>query len=605
MKRWAGWGKHMEKSGKPKTHVLRPLFWWLILVLVLYGIRTHRRLMEQTRLRFTVSMQGRPIDATALFDGKPAESGQNIQLGNHTFTVSNPKAEPFTTNLFVWYGGRDFGNIALKRLMGTLSIETDPAAAVVVVTGPELSLTLTNCASTNLILPTDQYEVWARYPYWAQSQSTVISVGMSSSCRFAPPMGTLHLSCNQTGATYLIHADSWGYSTNGNLPMTFARLPAGGYILTVTHHSHQIQKTLTVTAQATNEWEADFIYGAALLQTVPPGATVRTMDGPALGMTPLLLSELTPQTIRFDLEETNYESVLVTLNIVANQTNVWTTNLVNARYAAAMRMARADFDAARYDAAMQSAGDALKYMPGDAAATALERQATGMSHLTSARRNAAQNDLAGAIAELNTALESIPDNAEAKQLLADCTKRQADLAAQERKRQEEQLAAQERDRKLKELQTSFNVLLAGFEDSGKFAEHELTATNDAGAVGAAIKSALADGQPSFQIVRFEQPRPDIFALQARQLLGVGYRDCFVVGETVQAGETRILFKCVEYDHPPQLKLLGGLVTATVTQNPTPEQQAEFERQIQEGAPMVEARIRRAVGESNVRERPNT
>jgi hypothetical protein len=36
--------------------ILRPLFWWLLLVLVLFAIHTHQRLMEKTRLEFTVTM---------------------------------------------------------------------------------------------------------------------------------------------------------------------------------------------------------------------------------------------------------------------------------------------------------------------------------------------------------------------------------------------------------------------------------------------------------------------------------------------------------------------------------------------------------------------
>ena len=40
---------------------VRPLFWWLLLVRVLLGIRTHQRLSEQTRLLFSVSMSGQPL----------------------------------------------------------------------------------------------------------------------------------------------------------------------------------------------------------------------------------------------------------------------------------------------------------------------------------------------------------------------------------------------------------------------------------------------------------------------------------------------------------------------------------------------------------------
>ena len=118
----------MEKSGKPKKHVLRPLFWWLILVLVLYGIRTHQRLMEITRLNFNVTLQGQAIFSNTTFDGKPAFSGQKIPLGNHTFTVTHPKGETFSTDMFIWYGEHDLGTIDLKRTMGTLSVTANPPA---------------------------------------------------------------------------------------------------------------------------------------------------------------------------------------------------------------------------------------------------------------------------------------------------------------------------------------------------------------------------------------------------------------------------------------------------------------------------------------------
>ena len=71
--------------------VLRPLFWWLLLVL--FGIHTHQRLMEKTRLNFTATLAGHmpfPEDV-ATFDGQPAFNGQNIPLGNHQFTVTQPK----------------------------------------------------------------------------------------------------------------------------------------------------------------------------------------------------------------------------------------------------------------------------------------------------------------------------------------------------------------------------------------------------------------------------------------------------------------------------------------------------------------------------------
>ena len=74
-------------------------------------------------------MQGQPhYEASTTFDGKPIISGQKIPLGNHTFAVTLPKGEPFSTNLFVWYGDHNLGTIDLKRTMGTLSVTADPPA---------------------------------------------------------------------------------------------------------------------------------------------------------------------------------------------------------------------------------------------------------------------------------------------------------------------------------------------------------------------------------------------------------------------------------------------------------------------------------------------
>src|SRR5260370_22146620 len=57
---------------------LRPLVWWGILLLILYGVRFHQRLSEQTRLLFSVTMDGRSLayGSAASLDGRQILSGQ-------------------------------------------------------------------------------------------------------------------------------------------------------------------------------------------------------------------------------------------------------------------------------------------------------------------------------------------------------------------------------------------------------------------------------------------------------------------------------------------------------------------------------------------------
>jgi hypothetical protein len=182
--------------------VLRPLIWWLILVLVLYGIRTHQRLMEKTRLYYSVSMQGRGIDATALFDGKPAFIGQNIPLGNHTFAVTNPKGEAYSTKMFVWYGEHNLGTIDLKRKMGTMAVTADPPADRLIIRGPEWSVTLTNSSGLTQLVPIDTYDIEARYPHWQKTDTTTVFTSQITAYAFAAHFGVLRLDCNQSDATF-------------------------------------------------------------------------------------------------------------------------------------------------------------------------------------------------------------------------------------------------------------------------------------------------------------------------------------------------------------------------------------------------------------------
>src|ERR1035438_1623242 len=96
-------------SRKRECHwmlALRPLLWWLILVFLLFVYHTHERLLERTRIKFTVDLEGKWVgnEASVSLDGRRVESGERIPLGRHQFAVSHSKAERISTNMFIWYG---------------------------------------------------------------------------------------------------------------------------------------------------------------------------------------------------------------------------------------------------------------------------------------------------------------------------------------------------------------------------------------------------------------------------------------------------------------------------------------------------------------------
>jgi tetratricopeptide (TPR) repeat protein len=585
--------------------------WWLILVLALYGISTHQRFMERTRLNFSLALAGRDVRSEATLDGKPVMSGERISLGRHTFVVTDLKTESFATNLFIWYGGRDFGRIDLKRATGTLSIQSFPRAARLIIRGPEFSAVLTNSSGTNLVVPSDRYDIEATFAFSEETATAVVSGKGSGTVKIAPRFGAAHFVSSHSNTAFRLDGKNNAVRVNGELPATIDELPAGDYELAAERRGERQTQTVWITAGQTNDVFVEYKYGAATLETEPAGARVEA-DGRERGTTPLTLTELRPGIWEFALQRDKYETVIATLKVSANETNHFQTNLVNRGYAAALRSARNYFDDGRYDEAAQSANEALQHNPDDSVATTLRREAMGLSHLVGARMYGKRAEFAAAVAELNSALESIPGNPEAKQLLAEYTKREADrveaekkraaeLSEQERKQREAESAERKTQAQIKELHEAFNVLLRGVEKSAQFQEQELVTTNVASSFGLAVKQALGSGNPTFKIVRFEQPRPDIFALQARQTIFPGYRDCFVVGSQVRDAETRILFKVLEYEQPAPGNLLGGLLRLTAevkTSNQDPrvarENAERFEARIKEGVNLVTERIQSAM-----------
>src|SRR6184192_3300436 len=164
-------GQRQTESGangiRHWLRVLRPLFWWALFVLFLFGVRTHQQLSERTKLLFSASLQGRSVsdEVSAQIDGKPILSGSRVAIGRHTFTISHPKAETFSTNVFLWYGPHQLGEIDLRRGTGLLSVEVTPPARLLTIRGPEFELMLTNSPGVTSSVPTDAYVIEATYAH--------------------------------------------------------------------------------------------------------------------------------------------------------------------------------------------------------------------------------------------------------------------------------------------------------------------------------------------------------------------------------------------------------------------------------------------------------
>jgi len=594
--------------------VLRPLSWWFLLVLVLYAIRLHQRLSEQTNVQFTTSVPGQPFfpDATAQLDGQPFSSGQRVAIGWHELAVTHPKGIPFSTNLFVWYGERNLGKIILVRTKGTLAISATPVAQRLSIRGPEFNVTLTNSEGFNAPVPTDRYVVEATYQYWQGCEAVTVSTDATSGHRFAPRFGTLIIAASHPDISFELRKGDGTPVKSGLLPVTIPSLPeSSDYQLQALRKWNRQDLAVAVNGDMTNTFKVQFVYGMLTIESEPAGATV-LKDGKELGITPLTLLEANPGPFEFSLLLDEYETSTGKLAVTANQTNIFRATLISQHFTQAMNAARQYYASTEYDRAAQAAVEALKFKPGDGDVANLLYEATMMGHLAKAETFSAQSEFTNAITEANLALALAPDNTRAKELVADCTnreqkhleairKREAKLAEQARQQHERELAEQQTQQRAQELREAFNEANRPYENSSHFSNHEMVTSNSVNAVGNAISSALSGEQPAFENARLNWIYPHLFMLEARQRVGIGYRDCLILGSQVRDNEVQIRFKVFEYEHSPDLKLLGGMLQLSTAVNITSQDSKvadddarRFQHRIREGINLVTAKIQRAI-----------
>lgn len=572
------------------TRGIRPLLWWLLLVAVLFGLRTHQRLSEQTQLVFSLSLQGQPLyGATVKLDEQTFESGWRIPVGWHRLDILHPKADSFSTNFFIWYGNHDFGDIALNRAYGNLTVSVSPPARWLVIQGPEWSATLKDSSGTNATVPTDAYSVEADFPHSKEQQQLVVG-SFSSPRHIAPSFGTVQLDCNQTDAIYQLQDENGQDISAGALPATITELPVGDYSIFASHHGNQRKSSVFVKVDETNEVPVDFDYGMAVFETTPPGVAVSADNGRQYGETPLALNELLAGTWNFTLQHDGYASVQVAVAVTADQTNFISTNLVSFNYINAMNAAQQYLAESNYNQAGVAVDQAIQAAPSDVAAIALQQKITMLSNIQIAESEGRQGNFTAGIKSLQSALSLEPDNKQAKQLLADYQKREPEQLERER-----QLA------RLNAPKQAFDAALGQNQYAGASFYRPLyfTTGKNVHDVGPALYTALTNEPSPWVVTRFEFPVPDIFVVEAKQSFFGGMRKCVIIGGQAKDDETQIWGKVLEYDANHTLVVQSLLNIKDNVQyniiNPTAYGPSDYHQQwVRDGVQRISERIQRAI-----------
>ena len=594
-------------SFRRALRVLWPLGAATLLILALLGYRTHQRWMAQTRLRFAAYLPGESVfTGVGELDGKPFASGGLVSLGPHRLRILDPKAEPFVAEFWVWHGGRDFGSIELVRAHGTLAVSADPPAARLTIQGPEFSVTLTNSPGMTSAVPADVYAIEIRYPYWREQQEVTVRSRATESRRFNPKFGAMRIESNRPGVAFALHAGDDRVVQRSKAPATLAGLPVGSYRVAATYQSETQEMPASVTAGQTNSVLVSFSLGSALIVSEPPGAEVVSKGGRRWGLTPALVHDVPPGKWEFQLRKDGHVPAVLTVEILADQTNRAQLTLVNAGYAQAMMTAREYLARGDPGGAVRMLEQALGVKSADPEATSLLQQALVAKHLKDANALLGRQRFAEARAAVQQLLSIEPDHAEGSALLRTIEDALRQVAMLEEQRAAEQL----RQRNLAALRRMFDKLQEEFRpDGATCAEHEMRVEVPANAVRSAVYKSLIEESPRFDVSFPEvDMQAGLFGIVATQELPGGLRRCLIAAAPTGEKETRLLFKVLEYKSATALKLsfriaIGGTPAPPAPRTfthlaPTATDLTAAERsQVQEGQRIVTQRLKNALNPS--------
>jgi tetratricopeptide (TPR) repeat protein len=524
-------------AGFSKGKVLRPLLCWFFFSAVLLVWRYHQQQERKATLQFSVTIENRkerPFYRAEL-NGTHFNPGEHSGLGRKTLNISAADAESFSTNLFVWYGGKDLGHIILKRSRGTLDLKVVPGAKRVSVAGLEASKDFTNVNHESLSLPTGHYKVHAQFERFNIERAVEITAHKTNIVVIDPGLTAVALSSFPTNAEFELNSiRPEGVTIRSNTPVLLSEMPAGEYQLHIWRGDYRKTVPLRVDAgSGTNEFKVEFDYARLSVTSEPAGAEIR--DGERiLGSTP---AELTLPTglYRLSIVKQEFYSTNVTLTLQANEQPHIALNLLSRAYVESMQQARDKVSGfpPSWDEALDQVNKALQAKPGDEPALALQRLITFRSHLHKARELQRNRALTSALAEIESALKLEASDTDA-------------LALKRELEREQQSVLQTKAEARRELpQKVFEQTVTRISHHDLFPSQKMSFAGSLADARGKITEALGRN-PAWNIRRNDTPDAEVAIVQA-EIKGFGSRQSAVViaGQTAD-NEVTIYFKLWTY-----------------------------------------------------------
>jgi formylglycine-generating enzyme required for sulfatase activity/serine/threonine protein kinase len=310
--------KHPEPAGrKHGVFVIAAVVVVLLIATIAFvRLRTPTSASEDTQASAIVRTE--PPGAMVLLGDRMKKSPatfDQLEARAYQMRIMSPGYEPVETKLDL----RDKSSIAppvfhLVRSKGALEIQSDPPGAQFSLRSSDNQITREGTAPAVVTdLPTGKYELTVRRGEWTMRETVEVQRQEKARKSFAFVSAMVSLTSEPAGAEILVDG-----KTQGKTPVrTELRCGPHELLARVEGWPEQRQK-LEVSAGRENSAHFVFRNGSVKITSAPGGAAV--FEGEReLGRTPLLIQEVKPGTVRYDLRLAGYKPAAITGEVAPQQ----------------------------------------------------------------------------------------------------------------------------------------------------------------------------------------------------------------------------------------------------------------------------------------------
>ena len=258
-------------------------------------------------LHLQTTIQTEPAGALVVFGDHAQKSPAtfaDLEARTYNLRIMNPGYEPVETSIdFRRKHSLDLPPFRLVRSKGALQIQSDPAGAQFSVRSEDGQIFHEGVTPQTIAdLPTGKYSIVARRGDWEMHQGVEVQRGETATKSFAFVSAITSIISDPNGAEIYVDGKSRGHA-----PLQLD-LPARPHEL-VAHLDGWPDEQQKINVEAQRENTAHFVFanGSVKITSAPGGASV-VANGKELGQTPLVIEEVKPGDVNYELRLIGYKS---------------------------------------------------------------------------------------------------------------------------------------------------------------------------------------------------------------------------------------------------------------------------------------------------------